>query len=525
MAVKKQRNHRMLGYAVLIAGSLALGSCGSKDDSDETTETSSTTDGTDDVSSVNALATAYPGDLALSVFPDSETSLRLQDDAASQDAAIDKPYEEKIEEAENRLKGEGDCFDPSLMGEHKSETQVTCYDFDADMNPTTSSSNGNTYTVGTEDGTDGNGQACMVTFAKAEVSSIVFKVDKTLAMVQGLLCSAKKAAVAAGSELVLPTVGDEAGLDMLTAVNSEMPSGRGITMSAAVMSAFENSDGSTGYMTEMTFTNSEGSTDVISLRHVPPTTEGGDESGVLTFMRSPNGTDNGDQNQQWNKYDVMSINYIRTTATDGTEQMQAELRSAMINKSYEPIDSDGLVAYGNVPDAAQNSDIHAIKYVSFDLNPANGAGTLSYWMNPGGNITEAARGFLFNIAADDSGVLSGCGVSGAAWGVSIRASLADSTGATVLEPTKFWHPLPGTNTHANPDTRYVDEDGNSGNLITKQCFSQNASGVYAIDTAETTHARGYDVLVGTAAGVEPPSRPEMPPPPPAGTGPTKPPAS
>jgi hypothetical protein len=40
--------------------------------------------------------------------------------------------------------------------------------------------------------------------------------------------------------------------------------------------------------------------------------------------------------------------------------------------------------------------------------------------------------------------------------------------------------------------------------VWKQCFKQNAEGVYVIDTAKTADARGFDFLKATDAGVPAP---------------------
>ena len=65
--------------------------------------------------------------------------------------------------------------------------------------------------------------------------------------------------------------------------------------------------------------------------------------------------------------------------------------------------------------------------------------------------------------------------------------------------------LNGINIHADKDDRY---DAQEGAKITQQCFVQAADGTYAIDTAATTHARGYDVLNVAAVTVAPPTPPQ-----------------
>ena len=85
--------------------------------------------------------------------------------------------------------------------------------------------------------------------------------------------------------------------------------------------------------------------------------------------------------------------------------MRFEVRRAAIVNTVDPFTEDGLVNYAGVSDEATNSDIHAINYVAFDMDVDTNEGNLSYWQNPGGNINEAARGFLFKIEKDDDGAL------------------------------------------------------------------------------------------------------------------------
>jgi hypothetical protein len=231
-----------------------------------------------------------------------------------------------------------------------------------------------------------------------------------------------------------------------------------------------------------------------------PTSETADK-GTLWFKSKPvAGAD--DINNTANKFDLMSINYSRSTK-HSQQRVQFEVRQAMIEKSYDLFTDGGLVNYGSVPDDAENDLIHAIKYVAFDINPETSEGDLSYWMNPGGRIEESARGFLFNVS-DNEGRLEGCGVSGATNSVSIRKAVTDPGEDDILAPTRYWHPREDQNIHPDKDSRY---SANEGSSITKQCFKQNDEGIYEIDTSKTTHDRGYDVLAKASAKVDPPEVP------------------
>jgi hypothetical protein len=94
---------------------LALALSCSNDSKDDDASTSG-----DEVAGVNPLATAYPGALALSVFPNESDSaglmLQAEDDAAKQ---IARPPKEKLDDAKKSLKGEADCFDKTMAGENE----------------------------------------------------------------------------------------------------------------------------------------------------------------------------------------------------------------------------------------------------------------------------------------------------------------------------------------------------------------------------------------------------------------------
>lgn len=210
----------------------------------------------------------------------------------------------------------------------------------------------------------------------------------------------------------------------------------------------------------------------------------------------------------------MAISYQNTVAADGTKAVIAELNQARIHSDYAPLSAKGLVSFAAIPPSASNDNIASIKYVSFDINPDTGAGNLSYWMNPGGNLVESVRGFLFNFRAGTSGLLSGFGFSGATSDVSIRGVNANA--ALSLAPTRYWHPRDSQNTNVHKDARYTANEGPS---VTKQCFVQAASGLYEIDKAFTTSTQGYDIIAGSDTSVRAPARPperEALPPPPAG---------
>ena len=463
--------------AALAATSLVVTtSCGSKEKKDTTPATTE-----------NVLALAFPSELAISAFPATSTSLtKAVDDVTKRSAA------DKIEDQAARIKGEGDCIDPDIFKTAPPESAAeTCYEFDADMNPSTV----NGRTTGTKTGVNSAGEACLVAFAREEVNRTVDMVDRALALIGGIMCQAKKDGLAA----VLPEIGTP--LVMTTSLAAALPIG--LTSKSATMTRLaDNAAGAAVYKSVVEVADSRGKTMTVSLVHSPGVD--GAESGVLSSQVAETAAAVGDPNNTANKNKLMSINYSRETVS-GVKRMRFEVRRASILNTITSFDTGGLVNYAGISDSATNETAHAMAFLSFDMDPDTNAGDMSYWRNPGGSLNEAARGFLFHIDAATDGTLSGCGVSGATASKSIRKSVVDGLVVESLKPAQWWHPQWSINSNADKDT--TSYTAQTGPNITKQCFKRNSVGLYAIDTTKTVGARGYEMILGTASTIAPPPRP------------------
>jgi hypothetical protein len=441
----------------------------------------------------NALAAAFPATLAISLFPQSvDDGAALLEDAVD-DPNADKTVREKSAEQIERLNGEGSCLDRNMFGSLKDIQPVTCYEFDSDMNPSRFA--GQEREFGTVDGTNGDGEACMVSFARAQVTETVRRVDRALALVAGMLCKAKQ-----DGEAEAMVVDEER--DLLEGFSDA--AGAKMAVSEAKITRLADSDaGEEVYLSSLVITLPDGEDMTVHLKNVASETS---KTGVLSILR-PGRAQPGmqqDPNNEVNKIHALSIEYDLSTSSEESHS-KGELRHAALESSIDALDANGLVNFADLPDEASNSVVHAIKYLSFDVDPATNAGTMSYWMNPGGSLQESARGFLFDMSAnEETGVLAGCGVSGATANISIRKALVDPSEENALKPVRFWHPRGSSNIHPDKDDRYV---GQEGFMVTEQCFKQDAEGVYAVDADKTTDARGYEVIERDAVDILPPPRP------------------
>ena len=105
----------------------------------------------------------------------------------------------KLDEAVQILSGEADsCLPASLSSDALGEATVSCYEFDGDMIYNSAITNGNTVIQGTKDGTDGNGEACMVAFARGKMQEAVNLVERAKDRFAALLCQAKQDGAADG---------------------------------------------------------------------------------------------------------------------------------------------------------------------------------------------------------------------------------------------------------------------------------------------------------------------------------------
>ncbi len=505
---------RVVFPALLMAG---LVSCGtSEDDSDSTT----TEDGieTEELLTENPLVAAYPDSLAITVFPQTvSTGLYLQDSTTVDTTEEDKkPPEEKVQDRRRILQGgaDADCFPDGFLNDRKGES-VTCYEFDNDMNPFNNGPSGN---GGTATGKHTDGEACLVAFARQEVLDATQYVDRALNTVAGMLCAVKKA----GGNTELPASTEE---NDYTELLSSAESGAGFTL------AKMKNLGDGVYRTHISLGGDDKKFDMV-LVYKEGTTEG-ENSGVISYkltrpskklkiaLQDQNPPPGEDENNSENMIDYVSVKFAQSYDSDSKLRTKSEVRFASIEKTLDGFDSQGVVNYDIIPQNTANETSNGFKYVQFDIDAETSEGNISYWRNPGGRFDEPARGFVFNISADETtGVLSGCGASGAG-STSIRDTMStNGDGSTSLKPVRFWHPFAGNNTHEDKDDRYGQGQGPS---ITAQCFKQNAtSGLYEVDydttkgLSDTTDEtkidnRGYDVIPQEAGN----NQIKPPPPPPA----------
>lgn len=539
---------------LVLAVALSATACKKKNNDDATGTVTGSQDplgGGTDLEAVNALASAYPGGLAVSVFPQTTGSgLRLADEDNGQ------TMKEKAEEAEAILKGEGECL-PPMFDRDRAAGNVSCYEFDQEMiygNRT------NQQVSGTRDGKDAAGEACLVSFARSKVASIESMVDRALGLVQAMMCQAKKD----GKADSMPAAAGDS-LDLAEQLTAAMGNKVGSVTTASIKRLADQSDRPV-YRSDVVVEMADGTVQEMHLVHSPESADSNDTyNGVLWTKRiSSTSTPNLQGGPAGPKNEFVSLQYAKNKNDDGSYNAQSELLRGMFHDDLVDIaiQDDGTLdlnagakfdvaennpAYGNYvnpvtnqPFNQSNDAVSGISYVAFNMNPDDNSGTVSYWANPGGNYVENARGMVFNLVQGDDGYLKGCGTTGATGsspnnGFSIRQSKREASADKSLVAGGFYHPSFNTEslgsctssngsdvngdyiatdcTDANQEAKWYKPTGvdaalasqwttqQMGSIISRQCVVQGADGSYGIDADETSAAAGFDLIdTSTTAG-------------------------
>ncbi len=447
----------------------------------------------------NGLAIAYPEGLTVTAFPQSvdsnpgaaapgslQTGLRLNGPSA--DSTELKHPREALTESQDRLNGDAQsCFDNGLVQAFGSSPNITEYCFGFDYGIVSGEA------IGTGDGgqvnnivqsnnssvsalksalegasglqADSSGEACMVKVGRHMVSAVASKLNGSLGFLGGLLCEAKKA----GSDTF-----SSATVDLAETASGKLPDG--LTLSKAEITSL---DGGV-YKTEIDYSTASQSSSKIIFYHKPGESGNDTYSGVLNFYE---GEDQNGNNA------FRSMSYAKSGSDTSSQRLKIEVRDVRYTNAAgvsDPFLGDGtLDPNTGVTVNDGNDKLSGVKYFAFDVNPSSFAGSLSFWVNPGGNYEEPPRGFVYETAQDSAGRTSGCAWSGAFRDTSIRKAIADGS---ILKPTGCYTPQISNGVCGTSSDK-------QGNDVWKQCFTQNSSGIYEIDNSKVTDtSAGYDVL-------------------------------
>jgi hypothetical protein len=505
---------RNIVFVLGLASSVAILSCGKKKSEVEEQVTSAVS---------SALAIGYPEGLSVPSFPKTTSTSALTLEFAESD---EKTLGQKEADEKKIRNGEvEDCFAGLKARMEKApRTEETCYEFDQEMiYGYKNMGSGTPKVYGTTTGLSaktGSSEVCMVSFAREEMRDIELQIDMMLDRAQAMGCLAKKYNVTMTNNVA----------DLTELMNTKRPTDRpdAPTFTSVKLTRLPDKEGRPVFQTEIKSNRTGGVVEELTILHsAGSATDNTTYNGIITVKRS------GDTQRDQGKVSALSIEYAR--ALDGADKkLKASVRRASLATTVTEIfDTTGRVNLQGLAENADNNTAAAISMVEFDVNQNDNTGNLVYWKNPGGNYTEAARGFVFKVEKDTDGKSKGCSISGAVRSVSIRKSLRNPTDTTLeLKPNGFYHPFfhgAGCSFDGTGDvcstptagsggydykreasgnepeafwkkTQIAGANGDSfvrdqtGPLVSRQCFKQNDSGEYVIDGSAGLGAAGFELI-------------------------------
>ena len=528
---------------VMVAMGMVLCSCGkssSNASNDGDTAPAPMSSGTS-VLDTNLLSAVYPGGLAISIFPDAISAGGLTLTADSDVKTLTMAT--KTKESDAILKGERDCVGRAFQRQLKQEVEF-CYEFDQEMiygkRPP-----GITY-LGSRDGRNAKGEACLVAFTRTQVGEVELVIDRALGVVQTMLCQAKKAGKVQG----LPKEGETFDL----AATLQEGFGDKVTrVSKAAITRIADKDGRPVYRSDVTMEGKNGDSQETHLVHSPASvSDNSTYDGVLWTKVSgidklmPAGAPM--QSGIDPKDPYMSVQYSRVRSADKTMLRAQLLRARVVDALAPHVFKNGVLDFNVGTNSnneyvnptggvyPNNAAMNGMTYIGLNVDPETGAGSVSYWQNPGASYAESARGMVFNLSASAmNGSLSGCGMMGARKGdtnnpgdgLSVRRALKEGKLASLM-PNGFYHPFFNTESQnagcSGPSLQglFTCSDGaewyspsltsslkadwvskQMGVAVSRQCVVQNAgSGLYEIDSDKISEASGFVLIDGRAPAEE-----------------------
>jgi hypothetical protein len=345
-----------------------------------------------------------------------------------------------------------------------------------------------------------NAEACMVVKGREYVAKIARQVNDALDLLSGMICTAKKS----NPEVKTPAVGES--IDLTTAMNE---AGLGATVESAIITRKPDADGRVVLLSEVTYTANQANSAAKKIRLIHSPSETGEYSGALQIIGRAS-----DSQQNQERDELVSLGYVLKGTTVESQILNYEVREARFVRGTDRSKEDPLEYFGSDgrldvnavdPDGSLNNSGNANKYLSgmnyfvASINPSSYAGQITAWNNPGGGSGESARGFVFSTTAQEGGTVKGCAWAGATRESSIRKAI--KTGAA-MKPDGCYTPQMSNGACEDSATQGSGTGGAVGPQVWKQCFAQNADGIYEVDPDNTEdETSGFDVLKSAPADI------------------------
>lgn len=539
--IKMLRFHGILALSVLTAvWASGCGGGGSSDDEEDSGGAGETvvvtassgpavSPGTDSDGAVetNPIALAYPLGLSLAVFP--KDSLGVKSAAA------------KHQDALTRLKGEAADCKPPILSSPPSVPAPTCLSGEGSLLYAT-----NPVTVGTQDGSDGQGEGCLFATARHMTLPNVLLVDKSLGLVEALFCQAMKS----GKNQLLNETATRNLKDELTSTLAGVA-----TVTSADISRLNDSNGRPRFLANLVLTEADASKLEIHLLHVPAAMDDADAYEGRLWVRHQMQTETA-KSQPLDPH--LSLSYSKQKG-DGNPVIAGHLIAAKMIPVIgdQAFNSDGHLNINAGADTkgsyinpatgkayAQASEAVA-DILSFEFNQrlADGHGRMGIWWDHNPEYLTPGQGMIFDVKVENSQV-SSCGLLGtttnsAADALSVRRALIEGK---PLDVKGFYHPHLQTEDlsgcYLNSDALEADSKGSFyqricggttykwyqpsglgsagdtfftkkwGGLALRQCVTKT-NDQFVLDSAKIPAAAGYELIDAANPGDKKIERPDL----------------
>ena len=441
----------------------------------------------------------------------------------------------RLVEVAKKLKGEADDCLPPYIFNPAPMPSPNCYNPDGDLSQVNQDfqlggTGSNPQFPNARGTVAATGEACLAAYSRAKIAEVGQIVDQAQALVEGMICAAYKE----NAKTSLPqqnetldltkTISDITGATRVDKNTDLSLPGNApdVVMGApprtyfrfvkADMTRLENKENRARFLSQIVM-EVNGTVRMIRLMHMPSLTSGNNDYigrlSVRTIRVQRGGLVENFQN-------YLDMNYmLDLDTTDGSKpKTRYRLLRAMFNHSaLARLNKDpfagigqldlnaganfGLPAndplYAQFPSdtANKNTTIEKVNRIDYEGNPLTDEGKLSFWLNPGGNYNEAARGLIADRKREtsESTRLIGCAVSGAAIGttpqngsISIRKAQREKI---LLKPSGYLHPKGGAENlkvlgpvTAAYTAACAKGDCQMAGYVYKQCYRQNDDGLF-----------------------------------------------
>jgi hypothetical protein len=386
--------------------------------------------------------------VAASVFAGAvavETSLELQDPPAQPAATSGPSQAEVLATQDELLTGEAEkcleagVLEPAVANEPSGDT---CFN-DGQLR----------YVFGglNEAIDSANNEPCVVLTSRRHVERARQLLDTATKIQLGMLCQVAKD----GTEVSLPAVGETLDLvEAMTAAIGSDPSIKNGEVEFASITRLEDEDGAPVYRTDVKVSKTQvdpggnvtgSSTKELHLVHSPADGDSGNYRGVIWMVQSTDNAANapihfgvsyaktGTAEEPRLKFEVRRFDWkgsVDTALATGLLDMSAGANFSVpsTDPAYGMFDG---VANSGAQGGDHNAIVTNIRYLNFDINPLDGAGSVAVWTNDG-NYKTAARGLVTTFARGSDDLFQGCSVAGAAAdNLSVRMALKDGPALTL----------------------------------------------------------------------------------------------